>query len=116
MIEGDAFTRKIYRDELVESGFNYVEATNGVEGMNKVLYDKPDLVLLDIVLPIKNGFEVLHEMKVMNETKNIPVVVLSNLGSEEHIKTGLEEGAKAYFVKTEVEFADVIEKIKEILK
>ena len=116
MIEDDTFMRKIYRNELIKEGFDYVEAINGAEGMNKVLFDKPDLVLLDIVMPIKNGFEVLREMKEKNETKDIPVVILSNLGSETNIKTGLDGGAEAYFVKTKAKVVDVISKIKEILK
>ncbi|MFC1751652.1 PleD family two-component system response regulator [Patescibacteria group bacterium] len=116
MVEGDAFTRKVYKDELDKLGFTYSEATNGVEGLNKVLYEKPDLVLLDVVLPIKNGFELLREMKEKKETKKIPVVILSNLGSENNIKTGLSLGAEEYLVKTETDFVSVISIIKKILK
>ena len=116
MVEDDAFTRKIYRNELVEAGFDYVEAINGAEGINKVLSDSPDLVLLDVFLPIKNGFEVLKEIKEKKEIKDIPVIILSNLGGRANKKIGLDGGAEAYFVKSEASFAEVISKIKEILK
>ena len=89
MIEDDKFLRKIYRDKLTRAGFDFIEATNGEEGLNKVISESPDLVLLDLILPRKNGFDVLIEMKRNKNTKNIPVIILSNLGQESDIKRGL---------------------------
>ena len=116
MIEDDIFLRKIYRDKLQRSGFEFVEAINGEEGLNKVVSEKPDLVLLDIILPKKNGFDVLREVKDDKETSGIPVVILSNLGQEVDIKRGMALGANDYFVKTEVTLEEVVVRIKEWLK
>ena len=113
MIEDDRFLRKIYRDKLTRAGFDFIEATNGEEGLNKVISESPDLVLLDLILPRKNGFDVLIEMKRNKNTKNIPVIILSNLGQELDIKRGLGLGAQNYLVKTDISLSEVVEKIKE---
>lgn len=115
MVEEDRFLRKIYKNKLSKSGFEFIEATNGIEGLNKVFSEKPDLVLLDIILPRKNGFDVLIEMKRNKSTKKIPVIILSNLGQESDIKRGLSLGAEDYLVKTEVNLSEVVDKVKEQL-
>ena len=115
MIEEDRFLRKVYRDKLSKLGFEFLEAINGEEGLNKIIADKPDLVLLDLILPKKNGFDVLIDMKGNKNTENIPVIILSNLGQESDIKRGLSLGAKDYLVKTEVSLSQVVDKIREQL-
>ena len=115
MVEDDIFLRKIYRDKLVRAGFEFVEATNGEEGLNKVFSEKPDLVLLDLILPRKNGFDVLAEMKMNVTVQRIPVIILSNLGQETDVKRGLALGAEDYMVKTDVTLAEVVERVKEVL-
>lgn len=115
MVEDDVFLRKIYRDKFTREGFDFFEATNGEEGLSKIISEKPDFVLLDLMLPRKNGFDVLIEMKRNEATANIPVVILSNLGQESDVKRGLELGAKDYLVKTDVNLSDVVEKVKEWL-
>lgn len=115
MIEDDIFLRKIYREKFLRSDFDFLEATNGEEGLNKIITENPDLVLLDLMLPRKNGFDVLTEMKRNEATKNIPVVILSNLGQESDIKRGLALGANDYLVKTDVSLSEVVEKAKEWL-
>jgi DNA-binding response OmpR family regulator len=115
MIDEDPFLRKIYRNKFLKSGFEFIEATNGVEGLSKVLSEKPDLILLDIILPRKNGFDVLIELKKNPATKDIPVIILSNLGQETDIKRGLSLGAQDYLVKTETSFLEVVSKVKECL-
>ena len=113
MVEDDIFLRKIYRDKLTRAGFDFVEATNGVEGINKIISEKPDLVLLDLILPRKNGFDVLVDMKGNPDTKDIPVIILSNLGQESDIKRGLSLGAQDYLVKTDISLSEVVDKVKE---
>jgi len=113
MIEDDKFLRKFYRDKLTRAGFDFIEATNGEEGLNKVISESPDLVLLDLILPRKNGFDVLIEMKRNENTKKIPVIILSNLGQESDIKRGLELGAQDYLVKPEISLSEVVDKVKE---
>ena len=115
MIDEDRFLRKIYRNKFLNSGFEFIEATNGIEGLNKICSEKPDLVLLDIILPRKNGFDVLIEMKKNSVTKKIPVIIISNLGQESDIKRGLSFGAQDYLIKTDVGHSEVVDKVKEYL-
>ncbi len=115
MIEENRFLRKIYRNKFLNSGFEFVEATNGIEGLNKVFSEKPNLVLLDIILPRKNGFDVLIEMKRKAITNKIPVIIISNLGQKSDIKRGLSLGAQDYLIKTDVSHSEVVNKVKEYL-
>ena len=113
MMEEDRFLRKIYKNKLIREGFEFIEATNGQEGLNKVISEKPDIVLLDLILPRKSGFDVLIDMKRNSETKDIPVIILSNLSQESDIKKGFSFGAKEYLVKSEISLSDVVDKVKE---
>jgi len=115
MMEDNIFLRKLYREKLTRAGFDFIEATNGIEGINKVNTESPDLVILDLILPRKNGFDVLTEMKGDSKTRNIPVIILSNLGQEIDIKEGLALGAKEYLIKTEVRLLEVVNKVKKWL-
>ncbi|MBU1160009.1 response regulator [Patescibacteria group bacterium] len=115
MMDDDMFFRKIYRDQLMKAGFDFSEAINGIEGMHKVETEKPDLILLDLMLPRKNGFEVLKEIRKKDETKKIPVIILSNLGQEADIKEGMSLGADSYLVKGETKLSEVIEIINKAL-
>lgn len=114
MIEDDRFLRKIYRDKFTRAGFDFIEATNGQEGLNKVLSENPDLVLLDLILPRKNGFDVLIEIK-RSVSRPLPVIILSNLGQEADVQRGLKLGAADYLVKSDVSLSEVVEKTKELL-
>ena len=80
-------------------GFKVVEAPNGAEAVKKALEVKPDLILLDVRMPIKTGYEACQEIKSHGDTKNIPVVFLSAKGQEAEVNTGLELGAEEYFLK-----------------
>ncbi|OGZ17728.1 MAG: hypothetical protein A2Z78_00245 [Candidatus Nealsonbacteria bacterium RBG_13_36_15] len=113
MIEEDRFLRKIYRDKLSRLSFDFLEATNGEEGLNKVIYEKPDVVILDLMLPKKNGFDVLIDIRSNKNTQNIPVIILSNLGQESDIKRALDLGATSYLVKTDISLSGVVDKVKE---
>ncbi len=115
MIEDDSFLRNLYRDKLERAGFNFIEAVSGIEGMNKITNEKPDLVLLDILLPMRSGFDVLEEMNENGMISQIPVIILSNLKQEVDIEEGRKLGAKDYFVKAETDFVDILERIKEVI-
>lgn len=115
IIEDDRFLLKLYSDKLRREGFGVLESLTGEEGLNKISAEKPDLVILDLVLPRKNGFEILSELKLNPKTKNIPVVILTNLGQEADVKRGLEMGADAYLVKTDFSVNQLAEKVKENL-
>lgn len=115
MIEEDRFLRKIYKNKLTLADFEFIEATNGEEGLNKVISEEPDLVLLDLILPRKNGFDVLIEMKKNKKTKGIPVIIFSNLSQDSDIKRGLALGAQEYLIKPEITLSEVVNKVKEWL-
>jgi len=100
IIEDDKFLIKLYSDKLSRDGFEVSEAITGEEGINKVSIEKPDLIILDLVLPRKSGFEILSEMRLNPKTRHLPVIVLTNLAQESDIKRGLELGAAEYIVKT----------------
>ncbi len=114
MIEDDRFLRKVYRNKLTLAGFEFIEAINGQEGLNKIISEKPDIILLDLILPKINGFDVLIELKRNKEIKDIPVIILSNLNQESDKKRGLSLGAQEYLVKPEVSLSDVVNYVKEL--
>jgi len=115
IIEDDKFLLKLYSDKLRREGFEVSGSLTGEEGLNKVFTEKPDMVILDLVLPGKNGFEVLSEIKLNPETKCIPVIILTNLGQESDIKRGLELGASTYLIKTDFPMSKLPEIVKEQL-
>ena len=115
IIEDDKFLLKLYSDKLRRQGFEVFESLTGEEGLNRLSVEKPDLIILDLVLPGKNGFDVLKEVKDNPEIKDIPVIILTNLGQESDIKRGLDLGAAAYLVKTEFSVNQLAEKVKEHL-
>jgi len=115
IIEDDRFLIKLYANKLRREGFEIMEAISGEEGLNKALRERPDLVILDLVLSQKNGFEILSEIKMNSQTKNIPVIILTNLGQKPDIEKGLSLGAAAYLIKTDFSINQLPEIVKEHL-
>jgi len=115
IVEDDMFVRKLYRDQFLKEGFLFIEATNGIEGLDRALSEKPDLILLDLMLPRKSGFDVLRDLKKNDETKNIPVIILSNLGQESDVDEVLSLGATDYFIKSGVRLSEVVNRVKAII-
>ena len=115
VIEDDKFLNKLYSDQLRREGFEVSVAISGEEGLSKALNENPDLVILDIVLPHKNGFDILSEMKLRRKTKNIPVVILTNLEQDTDIKTGLDLGAAGYLIKTDFPITKLGEEVRKYL-
>ena len=112
LAEDDKFICKAYMDGLAKAGFEVFIAHDGVEAMNKIKSQKFDLILLDLVMPSKNGFEVLEELIINPGMSNAPVVVLSNLGQESDTKKAKDLGAVDYFIKSNTSMKEVVEKIK----
>jgi len=115
LIEDEAALAKIISEELTDAGFSVILAYDGIEGLNLVKTHKPDLVLLDLLLPKKHGFDVLKELKTIPDTMTIPVIILTLLGSDEDISKGLELGADDYLVKSQYSINEIIEKVKQKL-
>lgn len=115
IIEDDMFLLKLYSDKLKREGFEVQKSLTGEEGLNKILADRPDLIILDLVLSRKSGFEILSEIKLNPKTKNIPVIILTNLAQKSDINRGLELGAVDYLVKTDFSVTQLPKIIKEHL-
>lgn len=115
-IEDDPGLQKTLCEALKDAGYAVASALDGEEGLRLARRDIPDLVLLDLILPKKDGFEVLKEMRSDSRTAGIPVVVLTNLEGSGEVQKALEHGAAAYLVKTNYELREVIEKVREVLK
>ena len=116
IIEDDKFLRELISHKLSGEGFAVSEAVDGEEGVKKTKEDNPDLVLLDLILPGIDGFEVLSKIKEDPKASSIPVIILSNLGQREEIEKGLKLGAVDYLIKAHFTPGEIIEKIKSVLK
>lgn len=114
--EDDKFLVKVYQTKLAKEGFQVEVANDGEAAMKLAREKKPDLIFCDLMMPIKDGFEVLREIKSDSKLKNIKVIVLSNLSQEEDKKKVLDLGAEEYVVKADVSFAEVIALAKKYLK
>jgi len=114
IIEDDKFLRELIVQKLIKKGYNIVEAVNGEEGIKSVKEENPDLVLLDLILPVINGFEVLTRIKSDPILAGIPVIIISNLGQEEEINEGLRLGAVDYLIKAHFTLEEILNKIEAV--
>ena len=115
-IEDEPNLQKTMEKILVQEGFEILGALDGEKGLELIKKEKPDLILLDLILPKKDGFEVLKEMKENEELKNIPVIVLTNLEGMGDVEKALSLGATTYLIKANYELDDVVKRIKQILE
>lgn len=116
IVEDDNFISEMYANKFSESGFEVKVAKDGQEALDKAKEIVPDLILLDIVLPKKDGFEVLNDLKKEDILKNTKIVFLTNLGEEENLNKGLRSKADAYLIKAHSTPSQIVAKIEEILK
>ena len=112
LVEDDEILSKVLFEELKMAGFDATQAFDGERGLKMVQTKKPDLVLLDLLLPKMHGFNVLEKLKSSPDTKEIPIIILTMLGSDDDIKKGLELGANDYIVKSQHAVAEIVEKVK----
>jgi len=114
-VEDDSFLLNMYADKFQSENFEVFTADSGDRAL-KIAQDKiPDIILLDIMLPKKDGFEVLRELQKEASTKAIPVILLTNLSQREEVKKGLELGAKDFLIKAHFMPNEVVEKVKSVL-
>ena len=114
--EDDEFLSKVYEVKLEKEGYSIVKAMDGEQAVTYAKSELPDLIILDLVMPKKNGFEALDEIKADPATKDIPVIILSNLGQDSDVQKGLDKGASDYIVKANTTIAEVMEKINTFMK
>ena len=115
IVEDDKFLRELISRKLLSEGFKIEEAIDGEEGLAKAKEVKPDLILLDLILPGLDGFEVLRRIKDNPSTSSIPVLILSNLGQKDEIEKGLSLGAVDFLVKAHFTPEEIVAKIKDVL-
>lgn len=116
IIEDEAALQKALVEFLTLEDFEVLSASDGERGLEMAKQSLPDLVLLDIILPKKDGYEVLDEIKSDEKTKAIPVILLTNLESPGDVEKALSKGASSYLVKSDYKLEDVARKIRETLK
>ncbi len=116
VVDDDVELRSMYRARLEASGYKVVEATNGEQAMARAVEDKPDGILLDVMMPRVNGFDVLDILKTTPETKKIPVIILTALMQDEAKTRAHNSGAAACLVKAEVMPGQVVETIQRVLQ
>lgn len=115
LAEDDKFIARAYLDGLKRAGYTVIPSFDGQDTLEKIRQEQPDIVLLDIIMPKKNGFEVLEELKEDDKLKQIPVVILSNLGQETDVQQGMKSGAIDYLIKSDCSMDEVIEKVESVL-
>lgn len=115
LIEDDSFLLSMYATKFEMENFQVITAEDGEKGIKLAMKEVPDIILLDILLPKLNGFEVLKEIRANKETSPIPVILLTNLSQKSEIEQGLALGANDFLIKAHFMPSEVVEKIKKIL-
>ena len=115
LAEDDRFLRKAAETALKRHGFTVVAAVDGEEALRLARAAPPDLVLLDLIMPRMQGFEVLRALKADPATAPIPVVILSNLGQDGEMKQAMDAGAAGYFVKANLSLQDLVKRVGELV-
>ena len=116
LVEDDTFLANIYKTKFDMEGFKVSVSENGEEGLGDAKKKKPDIILLDILLPKMDGFTVLEKLKEDSSVKDIPVILLTNLGQKDDVSKGLEMGAEDYLIKAHFKPSEVVDKVKKVLE
>lgn len=115
IIEDDPFLLSMYATKFELENFLVNSASDGLQGLEAVKSHLPDIILLDILMPRMNGFEVLEKLKADNKTNKIPVILLTNLNQKDEIERGLSLGADDYLIKAHFMPSEVVNKIKKVI-
>jgi len=115
LVEDDTFLLGMYATKFEMDGFKVIMAEDGEKAVRSALKELPDVILLDVILPKLNGFEVLKQLKSESKTAEIPVILLTNLSQKDEIEQGLKNGAVDYLIKAHFMPSEVVEKIKKVL-
>ncbi len=115
IVEDDLFLANLLSLRFKKEGFEVIQAFSGVEALKKLEEIRPSIILLDIILPQKNGFEVLESIAQNPQTSNIPVIIVSNLGQESDIEKGKTLGAMDYYVKARLSIDELVLKVRNLI-
>ncbi|MEX0672547.1 MAG: response regulator [Candidatus Paceibacterota bacterium] len=115
-VEDDNFLSEMIAKKLKDQGANLEFAASGEDAVKQLDERKPDVLLLDILLPGMDGYEVLKQMKQKEELKDVPVILFSNLGQQEDIDKGYKLGADKFLVKATIDLNGVVDEITKLLK
>ena len=116
LIEDDRFLSSLVKARLEKDGLTVIQSFDGDDAIRRLPEERPDLVILDLVMPKTNGFEVLKAISLMPGLDRTPVVIVSNLAQDSDIEKAQQLGAKAYFVKVKISIDDLIGKIEDLVK
>jgi DNA-binding response OmpR family regulator len=116
LVEDDHFLSSLLKARLEKDGFGVLQAFDGQQAIEMLKTERPNLVILDLIMPKTNGFEVLKTITLTPGIEKIPVVIVSNLAQDSDIEKARELGAKEYFVKVKISIDDLIEKIKDLVQ
>jgi DNA-binding response OmpR family regulator len=116
IIEDDPYVQRMYQRMFGFQKYRTEMVSNGEEGLKAIKKEKPDLILLDIILPKMNGLEVLKKIKKDPKNKDIPVLMLTNVGETETVEEAAKLGAESYMIKADFSPAEVIKQVRKYLK
>ncbi|MFH1315422.1 MAG: response regulator [Candidatus Uhrbacteria bacterium] len=115
LVEDNPAMSKVYRNRLVSEGFEVITAEDGEQGIDKIRSEKPELVLLDLIMPKIDGFGVLEEIRKDKKYNKIPIIVLSNLGQASDLEKAKKLGATDYLIKADFSLVDVVKRVRQHL-
>jgi DNA-binding response OmpR family regulator len=115
IVEDDVFLADLYKTKFALEGFKVSVAYDGEKGLDLAKKNLPDIILLDLVLPKLSGFDILSALKADNASKNIPIILLTNLSQKPDVEKGLKLGANDYLIKAHFMPSEVVEKIKKLV-
>jgi len=115
VVEDDEFLRDVISQKLRGEGFDVMVCVDAFEATKSLKEKKPKLMLLDLILPGMDGFEMLEQLKKSSDTRDMPVIILSNLGQKEDIDRALAAGAADYLIKANYTPADIVERVRQVI-
>lgn len=115
IVEDDIFIRDIYQIKFTQEGFEVMIAANGIEAMEVLKKNVPNIILLDIMMNLMNGMETLAKIKENESLKEIPIIMLTNISEKEKVTQGMELGADDYLIKSHFTPSEVVEKVNALL-
>lgn len=115
IVEDELSLRQILIQKFKQEGFDVFEARDGIEGLEAVAKNKPDLILLDLVMPRMDGITFLRKLKKEQAGENIPIIILTNLGDSNNVAEALNEGSFNYLIKTDWTLEEIVQKVKRTI-